>query len=69
MTQIASDRATGRGVQYVSDQGSVTAAATYTHSLDGPSGVVKVALSGVPMVIPDAARSEDVNQVLVTGSV
>ena len=65
VTQIATDRATGRGVQYVPGEGSAAVAATYTHSLDGPSGVVKVALSGVPMVIPDAPRSEDVNQVLV----
>ena len=65
MTQIAPDRATGRGVQLVPQDDCITPAATYTHTLDGPSGVVKVALSGVPLVIEDAPGSSEVNQVLV----
>ena len=65
ITEIAPDRATGRGVQYLPGEHGPTVAATYTHGLDGPSGVVKVALTSVPLVVTDAPASEHVSQVLV----
>ena len=65
VTQISPDRATSRGVQLVPRDGAMVPAATYTHALDGPSGVIKVALSGVPLVIEDTRASSDVNQEMV----
>ncbi len=66
VTQIAPDRATGRGVLFLPDgDGSVVASESYTHALEGPSGVVRVALTGVPLVVEDAPRSDEVAQALV----
>ncbi len=65
VTRISSDRSTSRAVQYVPDGDTVSAAVTYTHVLDRPAGVVKVALSGKPLVAEDAPASEHVNQALV----
>jgi diguanylate cyclase (GGDEF)-like protein len=66
VAHVSPDRSTGRVVQYrAGHDGAVVPHATYTLSLDGPSGVVKVALTGVPLVAENATISEDVNQALV----